>query len=98
MTYRPVVPVSDVIPLIEWLTVYHRFRAELDQKLTQTGVTLVELHTKKLGSPTSPDVWEGADYRVHVKKTISFEVLEGTPPEQAFAAFNRYQTRLLSVD
>lgn len=89
------IPISEVLPFVQWIQEYHTFRTRLDLVLYQTALNLLELHQKKLGPEVHPGVWEGKSYRVFVQaRTITFEVLENSSADEALKAFNTYQKKL----
>lgn len=94
---KPSIPISDLVPLVQWIQAYHDFRARFDQSLRQTSLTPAELHRTQLGPEAAPGVWEGSDYRVFVgPKAVSFEVSEDLDSDEALAAFDRYQETLFA--
>jgi hypothetical protein len=89
------IPISDVIPLAQWIQIYHAFRVKLDICLYQTGETVLGLHRTRLGPESQPGVWETQEYIVFVtERTITFEVPESSYPDEAAAAFSNYQAKL----
>jgi hypothetical protein len=96
---KPTIPISDIVPLVQWIQAYHNFRAKFDSSLRQTGLSPVELHHQRLGPEDAPGVWRGKGYRIYVGPlAVSFEVPEDVTPDQALAAFDHYQTRLFKPE
>lgn len=95
MTAMTTVPISEIVPLAQWIQAYHVFRAKLDLLLYQTGWNLGTLHRNQLGVEVSPGVWEADGYRVFIQgQALTFEVREGCSLDEALDAFNGYQKRL----
>jgi len=89
------VPISEIVPLIQWIQIYHAFRVRLDLRMYQTGLTLRELHRTQFGPEVASGVWETELYKVFVEeRTLSFEVSETLSLDEAVEAFEGYQTRL----
>ena len=96
---KPTIPISDIVPLVQWIQAYHIFRVRFDQSLQQTGLTPTELHRKQLGPEVAPGVWEGRGDRVYVApQSVSFEVYENATSDQALVAFDRYQDKLFALN
>ncbi len=92
------VPISEVIPLMQWIQIYHAFRVRLDLHLYQSGLTLQGLHTAQFGPETSPGVWETGTYRVLIgDRTLTFEVLDTLTTEETLSEFKKYQTQLFRL-
>ena len=88
-------PISEVVPLEEWIRTYHSFRAKLDLRLRETGFNLIELHQNALETEIAPGVWEGSGYRIHVEgRALTFEVSEEATMDEALEAFESYQRSL----
>jgi hypothetical protein len=89
------VPISDRLPLVEWIQEYHAFRVRFELELYYTGFTAQELHRDRLGSEASPGVWVGKGYAVVVAtKSVSFEVDENFTLDEVLATFHAYQEQL----
>lgn len=92
------IPISDVVPLAQWIQAYHTFRARLDLTLYTSGLGLLALHQDRFGPPAQPGVWETCDWRAIIKgRTLTFEVPEKSSADSAIMAFNQYQKRLFEV-
>ena len=93
------VPISEVVPLIQWIQIHHAFKAKLDILLYQTGFNLETLHLDRFGVEVSPCVWEDPfGYRVVIQgKALTFEVLEEFSLDEALLAFNDYQEKLFGA-
>lgn len=90
-------PVSEIVPLAEWVQAYHVFKAKLDTHLYQTGMDLVEMHLQALGEERSPNVWEKSGYRVRLEgQAVTFEVSEEATADEALAQFRAYQEWLFA--
>ncbi len=90
-------PISEVVPLEEWIRTYHSFRTELDLRLRETGFNLIELHQNALGPEISPGAWEGNGYRVYVEgRALTFEVSEEASTDEALEAFKSYRESLFN--
>jgi len=91
------VPISDVVPLGQWVLAYHDFQTRLERLLRETDKSVHDLHVEKLGPETRPGVWERLGCHVYVRaQTVSLEVPESTRANTAMKAFNSYQDVLLS--
>ncbi len=89
------IPISEIVPLVQWIQTYHVFRTKLDLILYQTGWGLEDLHLDRLGAATNPGVWETNGYKVLVHGfALTFEVKEGSSVDEALAAFKDYQESL----
>jgi hypothetical protein len=89
------IPISDVVPLAQWIQAYHSFRTRLDLLLYQTRLSLTALHHDRLGPPAQAGVWEASEYRVLVEeRSWTFEVPEDATLDSALAAFTLYQEKL----
>lgn len=92
------IPISDVVPLAQWIQAYHSFRAKLDMTLYLTGLSLLDLHRDRFGPETSPGAWEAPSYMVFVEERIlSFEIPEDSTTETALEAFRVYQEGLFQT-
>lgn len=92
------IPISDVVPLAQWIQAYLTFRARLDLTLYTSGLDLLALHRGQFGLPARPGVWETCDWRVIIKgHTLTFEVPEKSSADSAIMAFNKYQKKLFEV-
>ena len=95
---KPTIPISDIVPLVQWIQAYHIFRVRFDRSLHQTGLSPAGLHRQRLGPEVAPGVWEGRGYRVYVgPQSVSFEVYENATADQALVAFDRYQDELFAL-
>jgi len=91
------VPISDVVPLGQWVLAYHNFQTRLERLLRESGKSVYDLHVEKLGPETRPGVWERLGCHVYVRaQTVSLEVPESARPGTAMKAFDSYQQVLLS--
>jgi len=89
------IPISNRLPLVEWIQEHHAFRVKFELELYRMGLSAQELHRVRLGPEVTSGVWIGRGYAVVVAtKSVSFEVDESLSAREVLEVFHSYQKQL----